>query len=69
MENFSIDKTPNDETWSTVIFRLHAKFRIPLMVRLPKEKLEDIKTIVEKTLKEIDYEPSFLDSLEKLIGF
>lgn len=69
MENFSVDETHPDESWDTVIFHFHGKFKLPLMIKLPKEKLEEVKTHIKKTLKEIDYDPSLLDSLEKLIGF
>jgi hypothetical protein len=69
MESFSIDKGSNDESWDTIIFRFRGRFKVPLMVKLPKEKLDGAKAIIKKILKEVDYEPSFLDSLEKLIGF
>ena len=69
MENFSVDKSSDDELLDTVIFRFHGKLKIPLMIKLPKEKLEETRLIIKKVLEEVDYEPSFLDSLEKLIGF
>lgn len=69
MENFSVDKNLGDEPWDTVVFRFHGKFKMPLMIKLPTEKLEEAEVIIKKVLEEIDYEPSFLDSLEKLIGF
>jgi len=69
MENFSIDKSADGELWDTIIFHFHGKFKIPLMIKLPKKRLEEAKAIIKKSLEEIDYEPSFLDSLEKLIGF
>jgi hypothetical protein len=69
MESFSIDKSSDDEPWGVIIFHHHGKFKLPLIIKLPKEKLEEIKNNIKKILKETDYEPSFLDSLEKLIGF
>ena len=69
MESFSIDESPKDGLWDVLVFHFHGKFKLPLIVHLPKEKLEEIRSSIKKTLKEIDYEPSFLDSLEKLIGF
>ena len=69
MESFSIDKGPDDGSWDDIIFHFHGKFKIPLIVKLPKKKLDEAKAIIKKILKEVNYEPSFLDSLEKLIRF
>ncbi len=69
MESFSVDEALHDEEWDTVIFHFHGTFKLPLIIKLPKEKREEVRTHVKKTLKETDYEPSFLDSLEKIIGF
>lgn len=69
MESFSVDEGHDDEPWDNIIFHFHGKFKLPLIIKLPKEKLDEAKATIKKILKEVDYEPSFLDSLEKLIGF
>ena len=69
MESFSVDKGPDDGLWDDIIFHFHGKFKMPLIIKLPKKELEKTKIIIKKILKEVDYEPSFLDSLEKLVGF
>lgn len=69
MDAFSVDVAHKDEPWDTVIFHFRGKFKLPLMVKLPKEKLEKTKESVKQVLKETVYEPSLIDSLEKLIGF
>ena len=69
MEGFSIYESHKDDRWDELIFHLRGKFKIPLIIKIPKEKIGDARTIIKKVLKETDYEPTFIDSLEKLIGF
>jgi len=69
MESFSIDEGADDVQWDDIVFHFRGRFKTPLIIKLHKEKLGEAKAIIKKILKEVDYEPSFLDSLEKLIGF
>jgi len=69
MESFSIYESHKDDEWDDIIFHIRGKFKLPLIIKIPKEKIGDARTVVKKVLKETDYEPTFIDSLEKLIGF
>ena len=67
IENFGADTL--DDRWSEVIFVFKAKLRAPLKVIIPTSTLEELRKDLKGVLKEVEYQPSLLDSLEKLIRF
>ena len=69
LETFSIDRAPEDEMWDEIIFHFHDRFKLPMKIKFPKRHIEAVQKDMKEILKEIDYEPTFFDSLEKLIGF
>ena len=36
---------------------------------VPKAKIEEVRKNLKPILREVEFEPSLLDSLEKIIGF
>jgi hypothetical protein len=66
-ENMSVDEL--DDDWSEIIFLFHAKFRTPLKVLFPTGRLQELRTAMKTVLKEVPYEPTLLDSIEKLLRF
>jgi hypothetical protein len=66
-ESFSINE--QNEDWDELFFTFKTKLRTPLRVLLPKEKVEEVRANLRPILREIEFEPSLLDSLEKIIGF
>jgi len=65
-ENFSVNE---QENWAEVSFAFKTKLRVPLKVLVPKVKIEEIRKNLKPSLREVEFEPSLLDSLEKIIGF
>ena len=66
-ESFSADEL--DEAWHEIIFSFKAKLKTPIRIIVGEDKLEEIKKNLKPLVKEVDHEPSFLDSLEKIIRF
>jgi hypothetical protein len=66
-ENFSVNELSED--WVEFFFSFKTKFRTPLKVILPKTKIEEVRKHLKTALREVEFEPSLLDSLEKIIGF
>jgi hypothetical protein len=66
-ENFSVNDLGDD--WTELCFIFKTKLRTPLKVLLPKEKIEEARKDLKPILREVEFEPSLLDSLEKIIGF
>jgi hypothetical protein len=69
MENFSIDRAPDGEMWDDVFFHFRGRFKLPMKIKFPKKQIERVQKDMKEVIKEIEYEPTFFDSLEKLIGF
>ncbi len=66
-ENFSVNDLNDD--WIELFFTFKTKIRAPLKILAPKEKTDDIRQCLKPVLREVEFEPSLLDSLEKIIGF
>jgi hypothetical protein len=58
-----------DEDWTELIFTFRSKVKTPLKIIFPENKLEELRKNLKTTLKEIEHEPTLLDSIERLIGF
>jgi len=67
LEHFSVDHL--DDSWSELIFPFKAKLKTPLRIIIPAEKIEEVRKHLKPILKEMDYEPHLLDSLERFIRF
>lgn len=66
-ESFSVNELNDD--WTELFFTFKTKLRTPLKVILPKIKIEEVRKNLKPVLREVEFEPSLLDSLEKIIGF
>ncbi len=55
--------------WSEMIFVFRARFRAPFRFLVPDAELEALRAHLRTILRETPYEPTFLDSIEKLLGF
>jgi len=66
-ESFSVNEQEGE--WTELFFLFKAKLKTPLKIMLPKAKLEEVRKNVRTILREVEFEPSLLDSLEKIIGF
>lgn len=66
-ESMSIEPLGTD--WSEVIFTFHAKLKPPLRVLLPEDRIAEFRDRMKLLIKEVPYEPTFLDAIEKLFRF
>lgn len=57
------------EGWAELILVYRTRLRLPLRIIILEEDLDGIKKNLAGTLKEVEYHPSFLDSLERLLRF
>ncbi len=57
------------DEWVVLHFQFNSRLRPPLTTLVPKEKLEPIRTNLKTVLKEIEYEASLFDNIEKFLGF
>ncbi len=55
--------------WADVMFYFRSHIRPPLLVIVPEEKMAELRTNLRVVLKEIEHEPSLLDSIEKFLRF
>jgi len=60
---------PMDEHWSEVVFHSRGRLKTPIKVIVPSETIEALRANLKTILKEVPYEPTFLDSIEKLLRF
>ena len=58
-----------DGEWADVAFYFRSRIRTPLTVMVPKEKLDEFRANMKTVLKEIEHEPTLIDSIEKFLRF
>ncbi len=66
-EAMSVDAAAAD--WTEIILFTRAKLRTPLKLLFPSDRLEELRAQMKTVLKEIPYEPTVLDAIEKLTRF
>lgn len=66
-ESISVDPLGND--WSEIVFTFRAKLKTPFKVLCPDERVGELRNNMKILLKEVPYEPTLIDSIEKLLRF
>jgi hypothetical protein len=66
-ETMSVDDFENG--WAELVFVFRAKLRIPLKVIFPTNQLTEFRAAMKIVVKEVPYEPTVLDSIEKILRF
>lgn len=66
-ENMSVN--PMHGGWDELIFTHRAKFKSQLKILIKEEQIVEFRANMKTVLKEMPYEPTLLDSIEKLLGF
>ncbi len=67
LESMGVD--PLDDEWTELVFFSRAKFKTPLKILFPQARLAELREHTKTVLKEVPYEPTLIDSIEKLIHF
>ncbi|RJQ28899.1 hypothetical protein C4571_02555 [Candidatus Parcubacteria bacterium] len=65
---FSVSEE-NDPHFANLVMHFRKKLRPPLLVKLPREKLEEVRNVLAALIPLKESEDSFLDTLERLVGF
>ena len=65
---FSLNEVAGDE-WTDLAFRFQRSFRPPLKIQAPSQRLSEIEKALAPVVPRIDFEESFLETLERLLGF
>lgn len=67
MGSMSVDELSDE--WTEIIFVSKAKLKTPVKILIPEGRLQELRTNLKTLLKEVPYEPTLLDSIEKLLRF
>ena len=71
MESFAFDDSFDGE-WAQLLLKFNSRLKTKLKVGLPKTEVSEIRRLIgvaAPQVEEADWEHSFIDSLERLIGF
>jgi hypothetical protein len=66
-ESWSFDSNAGE--WADIVFYFRSRMRPPLIILVPEEDAEEIRANLKTALKEIDHEPTLIDSIEKFLRF
>lgn len=66
-QTFSVNE--DIEGWNELSFRFKNSLKPNLKIKVPQSKLVELQKNISALLPQIEEEPSFIDSLEKLIKF
>ena len=69
LEEFSFLERNDGSQLAEIILKQKGKYKVSFMIQAPIQKIDDIKNILKKTIKEIPYDPSFVDSIQKISKF
>jgi hypothetical protein len=65
---FSTDENGADE-WPGLIFRFQRRLQPTIRVKTPKDRFAEIEKVLAPIVKKIEFEESFLEVLERFLGF
>ena len=66
-DSFSVEDS--DDIFTEIIFNPKGKLRTPVLLLIPTADIAALRKNFATILREVEYQPSFIDSLEKIIGF
>ena len=55
--------------WTELLFNFRSRLKTPLRVLVPEADVQAVRTNLKTVLKEVEYEQTVLDSIEKLLHF
>ena len=68
-ESWSVDSGGDGTEWAEVMFYFHSRLHPPLQLIVPEEKLTELRANMKTVLKEIEHQPTLIDSIEKFLRF
>jgi hypothetical protein len=67
-KSFSLDRESHEE-WAGIVLFFESHLRPSILVHTPHAEAEEIAAALRKKVKEVPWEPTLLDSLERLFRF
>ena len=68
MEHWSVADNVSEE-WKSLTFIPKRGVRLPVIIRVPQERFAEVEQYLTARLPKVEHEDSFLDTLEKFLGF
>jgi hypothetical protein len=68
-ESWSVDAAGDGVEWADVIFYFRSRLHPPLQLIVPEATLAELRANMKTVLKEIEHEPTLIDSIEKFLRF
>jgi hypothetical protein len=68
-ESWSVDAPLDGAESADVMFYFRSHLHPPLLVIVPEETLAELRTNLKTVLKEIEHQPTLIDSIEKFLRF
>lgn len=69
-KSFNMEKDEfNDDDWIDVNLFFHAKVKPSLKIRTPKEESHNVEKALLMVLPKVEWEPSFIETIERLLKF
>lgn len=68
-EGWSVDSGVAGTEWADVMFYFRSHLHPPLQLMVPEDKLTELRTNMKTVLKEIEHQPTLIDSIEKFLRF
>jgi hypothetical protein len=66
-ENWSADA--DGAEWTDVMLYFRSRLHPPLAIMVPEEKVAELRANLKTVLKEIEHDPTLVDSIEKFLRF
>jgi hypothetical protein len=66
-ESWSVDS--DGVEWADLVFYYRARLHVPLTIMVPDDKVAEIRANLKLVLKEIEHDPTLVDSIEKFLRF
>ncbi len=66
-ESWSVDS--DGVEWADIVFYFRSHIHPPLALIAPEEKLAEIRMNMKTVIKEIEHQPTLIDSIEKFLRF
>ncbi len=66
--SWSVDTADHDE-WADIVFHFRSRLRPGLFFMVPRVKVEAIRSNLRTIMREVEYQPTIADAMEKFVRF
>ena len=68
-ESWSVDSGGDGAEWADVMFHFRSRLHPPLALIVPEATLAELRANMKTVLKEIEHQPTLIDSIERFLRF